>query len=224
MNQQHPAWFAAAQSPTVTPLVAAAPPQIMSLGWYLTSRYGGRIVPALSTTTALILARVWNAQGAASSVGDAALMIALAAGATLHGTISATKVHGGHVLTAVEFAAAGSFALIAPAAYTTSTALALILWLVATGLVYGMSNRHWRAARIAAEERQHELLMLQTDRIADVQVAAIQGQAQAQALAYGLLLAQAIEQRQALDPTSFQSAALVGSGLPQLAPASPTED
>ncbi|WP_431684145.1 hypothetical protein [Kitasatospora sp. KL5] len=216
MNPQNlPVW--SLPPATVTPLVPATPPQIQSVGWYLTSRYGGRVLPVTTTTTALILARVWNAQGAAGSWGDAALMIALAAGATFHGVVSAAKQHGHEVITAVAFAAAGALALIGVAAYTASLALALILWLVATALVYSVSARHWRAAREKAEERYHELQMAQVHRIADVQVAQIQGTTQAQALAYGLLLAQAIEQRQQVDPATFQPALLGVHALPQLA-------
>ncbi|MFB7677851.1 hypothetical protein ACFC26_41275 [Kitasatospora purpeofusca] len=222
MTQNLPPWLTAPQVSTVTPLVAATPPQIMSLGVYVTSRYGGRILPALTTTTALILARVWNAQGAAGSWGDAALMIALASGATLYGIVSASKPHGDPVLTGVSFAAGGSFALLGAAAYTASPALALILWLVATALVYAVSTRHWRTARASAEQRYHELQLAQVHRSADVQVAQLQGTTQAQALAYGLLLAQAIEQRQIVNPQTFQAAMLAEAGLPQLAPAATT--
>ncbi|MFI9332950.1 hypothetical protein ACIGZJ_36120 [Kitasatospora sp. NPDC052868] len=218
-HQQLPAWLSPTPAPTVTPLVPAQPPQIMSLGAYAASRYGGRLFPALTTTTALILARVWNAQGAAGSWGDAALMIALASGATLYGIVSASKTHGDPILTAAAFGAGGSFALLGVAAYTESPALALIMWLVATAMVYALSARHWRAAAERAEQRYHELQMAQVHRFADVQVAQIQGNAQAQALAYGLMLAQAIEDRRAVDPATFQASLLIGAGLPQLAAA-----
>ncbi|WP_053651983.1 hypothetical protein [Streptomyces sp. XY431] len=203
--------------PTITPLVPAQPPQIMSAGAYLASRYGGRIVPALSTSTALILARIWHTQGAAGSYGDAALMIALAAGSTLHGIISASKQNGHEVITAVAFAASGAFALVGVAAYTASWALAAIVWLVATVLVYSVSARHWRAASEHAEQRYHELQLTQVNRLADVQIAQVERDTTAQALAYGLALQAAIEQRQALDPRTFQLQAVAAAGLPQLA-------
>ncbi|MQS17940.1 hypothetical protein F7Q99_38565 [Streptomyces kaniharaensis] len=210
------------QPTTVTPLVPAQPPQIMSAGTYLVTRYGGRVAPFLSTTTALVLARIWHDQGAAGSWGDVALMLALSAGSTFHGVVSASKEHGHEVITAVAFAASGSFALIGVAAYTSSWALAAILWLVATVLVYSVTARHWRTARERAEARWHELQLTQVNRLADVETARLQATVQAQALTYGLMLAQAIDHRQTLDPATFQAAMLAGTGLPQLTPASTT--
>ncbi|MQS17982.1 hypothetical protein F7Q99_38795 [Streptomyces kaniharaensis] len=64
--------------------------------------------------------------------------------------------------------------------------------------------------------------MTQVNRLADVETARLQATVQAQALTYGLMLAQAIDHRQTLDPATFQAAMLAGTGLPQLTPASTT--
>jgi hypothetical protein len=150
-------------------------------------------------------------------------MAALAVGASVYGTVSAAKVNGDPTLTAVSFAAGGAFALTGVAAYTASPALACIMWLVSTGVVYAVSAGHWRRARERGEERRHELMMLQADRFADVQVAAIQSQTQAQALAMGLTLAAAIEARQQAGP-GFDAAALYQGGLPRLAELTTTKE
>lgn len=44
-----------------------------------------KAAPALATSTVLILGRIWNANGAEHSVGNAALMVVLAAGAATAG-------------------------------------------------------------------------------------------------------------------------------------------
>lgn len=44
-----------------------------------------KVAPALATSTVLILGRIWNANGAEHSVGNAALMVVLAAGAATAG-------------------------------------------------------------------------------------------------------------------------------------------
>ncbi|MEU3574649.1 hypothetical protein AB0E96_40520 [Kitasatospora sp. NPDC036755] len=204
------------QPTTVTPLVPAQPPQIMSAGSYVATRYGSRLMPVLTTTTALILARIWHEQGAAGSWGDVALMIVLSGASSAHGMVSAAKENGSEIITAVAFAASGAFALVGVSAYTSSWALAALLWLVATALVYAVTARHWRVARERAEARWHELQLTQVNRLADVETARLQATVQAQALTYGLMLARAVEHREALDPATFQAAVLAGTGLPQL--------
>ncbi|MEU5008478.1 hypothetical protein ACFWW5_21055 [Streptomyces albidoflavus] len=203
---QLPAWYS-------QHILAPPPPQYD--GITLLIAYSSRIVPGITTSTALILARIWHEQGAADSVGNAALMTALAAGSFAAACISAAHRNSA-VTTAVAFTAAGSFAVIGPAAYTESWALAALLWLVATVLVYVVSSRHWRAARQLREARDHELALARLESATTVATAVIGRDAQAQALAYGLTLAAAVEQRAQLDPNTYDRAALTKAGLPKL--------
>jgi hypothetical protein len=153
-----PAWVRSPQPGPVIP-DPYGPPQIMSLGRYLLTRYGSRVAPGLSSTTVLVLARWWHERGAAHSVGDAALMIALSAACAGMGTVAASGRHGegeGAVV-AAAFGAAGAFAVIAPAAYSNEMALPLIVWVVATVLVYAVCAHYWRQDRRADRERRHQL-------------------------------------------------------------------
>lgn len=174
------------------------------------------MVPIITTSTALALARIWHEQGAAHSIGDMTLMIALALGSFGAACVSAIHPHGDHVTTAVGFTACGAFALAAPVAYTESWALSGLLWLVATVLVYATSARHWRAARKAREAREHELALARLASATTVATATLTRDTQAQALAYALTLTRAVEQRVQLDPTTYDPAALQRAGLPQL--------
>ncbi|MEU4924632.1 hypothetical protein AB0G29_35425 [Streptomyces parvus] len=206
--EQLPAWY--------SQQLPAPAPQPQYDGLTLLIAYSGRIVPVITTSTALILARLWHEQGAAHSVGNMALMIALSAGSFAAACVSAAHRNGDPVTTAVAFTAAGAFAVVGPAAYTESWALAMLLWLVATVLVYVVSSRHWRTARQLREARTHELALARLDSATTVATAVIGRDAQAQALAYGLTLARAVEQRIQLDPTTYDPAALTTAGLPEL--------
>jgi hypothetical protein len=203
-----PAWY--------SQHLPAAAPQPQYDGLTLLIAYSGRIVPVITTSTALILARIWHEQGAANSVGDMALMIALAAGSFAAACVSASHRNSDAVTTAVAFTASGAFAVIGPAAYTESWALSMLLWLVATVLVYVVSSRHWRNARQLREARDHELALARLDSATTVATAVIDRDTKAQALAYGLTLARAVEQRIQLDPTTYDPAALMKVGLPEL--------
>ncbi|WP_371558747.1 hypothetical protein OG416_39050 (plasmid) [Streptomyces longwoodensis] len=205
---QLPAWY--------SQHLPAAAPQPQYDGLTLLIAYSGRIVPVITTSTALILARIWHEQGAAHSVGDMALMIALAAGSFAAACVSAAHRNSDAVTTAVAFTASGAFAIIGPAAYTESWALSMLLWLVATVLVYVVSSRHWRAARQLREARDHELALARLDSATTVATAVIDRDAKAQALAYGLTLAAAVEHRARLDPISYDPAVLTKAGLPEL--------
>ncbi|MBV9025212.1 MAG: hypothetical protein JO362_15795 [Streptomycetaceae bacterium] len=194
----------------------AMPPQIHHTGATWLCAYSGRVVPVITTSTALALARIWHEQGAAHSIGDMALMVALSGGAFAAACVSAANRHSDAVTTAVAFTAAGAFALIGPAAYTESWALAALIWCVATVLVYITSARHWRTARQAREEREHELALARLDSLTRITSASIERDNKAQALAYGLMFAQAVEDRRRLDPTTYDPAALQKAGLPEL--------
>lgn len=203
-----PAWY--------SQHLPAPAPQVHHTGVSLLIAYSGRVVPIITTSTALALARIWHAQGAAHSIGSAALMVALSAGSFAAACVSAVHRNGDPVTTAVAFSASGAFAVIGPAAYTESWALSALLWLVATVLVYVTTSRHWRRARQACEAREHELALARLESVTRIAGAAIERDSQAQALAYGLMVAQAIEQRRQLDPTSYDPAALQGAGVPEL--------
>ncbi|GAA1377173.1 hypothetical protein ACFPK5_00415 [Streptomyces beijiangensis] len=205
---QLPAWYS-------QNLLAPAP-QVHHTGASLLIAYSGRLVPILTTTTALALARLWNEQGAAHSVGNMVLIVALSAGAFAAACVSAIHRNSDPVTTAVAFTASGAFAVIGPAAYTESWALSALLWLVATVLVYVTSSRHWRAARQARETREHELALARLTSATTVATAVIGRDAQAQALAYSLTLARAVEQRIQLDPHTYDPVTLTKAGLPEL--------
>ncbi|MFM9735207.1 hypothetical protein [Streptomyces niveiscabiei] len=207
------------RDPTLAPYTAyplAPPPQVQHTGLTLAAAYSGRLVPVITTSTALALARIWHEQGAAHSVGNMALMIALSGGAFAAACVSAVHRNSDSVTTAVAFTASGAFALIGPAAYTESWALATLIWLVATVLVYLTSTRHWRAARTAREEREHELALARLASITHIETTRIDRDGEVQALAYGLMFAQAVEDRRRLDPATYDAAAVERAGLPQL--------
>lgn len=205
---QLPSWY--------SQQLPAPAPQVQHTGLSLLISYSGRVVPIITTSTALILARLWHEQGAAESAGNMALMLALAAGSFAAACVSASHRNSDAVTTAVAFTASGAFALIGPAAYTASPALAMLLWLVATVLVYVVSARHWRAARQDREARDHELVLARLDSATTVATAVLDRDAKAKALAYGLTLARAVEQRIQLDPFTYDPAELTKAGLPEL--------
>ncbi|MFD8386538.1 hypothetical protein ACFV2X_49955 [Streptomyces sp. NPDC059679] len=194
----------------------APPPQPHHTGLSLLMAYSGRVVPVITTSTALALARIWHEQGAAHSAGNMALMIALSAGSFAAACVSAAHRNSDAITTAVAFTASGAFAVIGPAAYTESWALAALLWLVATVLVYVVSSRHWRTARQDREAREHELALARLNSATTVATALVERDTRAQALTYGLMFAQALEDRRRLDPNTYDPAAIERAGLPQL--------
>lgn len=103
-----------------------------------------KAAPVLATSTVLILARIWNANGAQHSIGDASVMGALAVGAAFAGRSLATGQNGDGTAASIGFTAAGAFATAGVAAYTDGLPLPLLLWAVATVLAYILATRHWR--------------------------------------------------------------------------------
>ncbi|MEU7302639.1 hypothetical protein [Streptomyces sp. NPDC007206] len=175
-----------------------------------------KAVPAVATTTVLALARIWNANGAEHSVGNAALMAVLAAGAAAGGASLARA--GEPVLAATGYAVSGSLALAGVAGYSDGLSLPLLLWALATALAYCFAARHWRQDRretVAYErhvsERREE--HAHTERVETIRATAQIEVARAGG-AYAEQLAQALVTRAALpgfDPTALESA-----GLPEL--------
>lgn len=115
------------------------------------------LMPAAAPSVILALGRWWHAEGAAHSIGDAALMSVLAAGAL--GAGLATRSTGS--LPAYCAGTAGGLAAAAIAGYTSGLALPLITWAVATALTAVAAVRGHRAesrgevehARVMQRER-----------------------------------------------------------------------
>ena len=180
----------------------------------------GRIAPGLTTATVLVLARIWNANGAEHSVGDAALMIALSGGAAAAGWASAKGLNGDPTITATAWTASGALAVVACAAYADGLALPFILWVLATAGVYTLAAREWRQDRRTREaaaseyalrhmERRHDLAIEETRADAQVRVAE-------ENVAYANALADAIAARQLLDPqTAVDAAEILKNSTPR---------
>ncbi|MFJ2636002.1 hypothetical protein ACIO6U_29180 [Streptomyces sp. NPDC087422] len=177
-----------------------------------------KAVPALATSTVLILARIWNANGAQHSIGDASVMGTLAIGAAFAGNALARGYSGEPVAAAVGFTAAGTFALAGVAAYTDGLPLPLLLWSVATVLAYVLAHRHWRTDRRetvayerATADRRETQRHVETVEIIRACAAVDTARAGGE---YATALAAALTARAALpgyDPT-----ALTAAGLPEL--------
>jgi hypothetical protein len=102
-----------------------------------------KAAPAIATTTVLALARIWNANGAEHSVGNAALMTVLSAGAAAAG-VAAGNSTGDSVLAGTAFAASGALAFAGVAGYADGLPLPLLLWSLATAGAYALAARYWR--------------------------------------------------------------------------------
>jgi hypothetical protein len=177
-----------------------------------------KAAPALATSTVLILARIWNASGAEHSIGDAAVMGVLAAGAAYAGSKLATGDNGDGTAAAIGFTAAGTMAFAGVAAYSDGLPLPLLLWSVATVLAYVLAFRHWRTDRRDAIAYERATLdRRETQRHVET-VEVIRARAQVEAAqaggAYATALAAALTARAALP--GFDPVALTTAGLPEL--------
>lgn len=185
-----------------------------------------KAAPALATSTVLILARIWNANGAEQSIGNAVLMGALALGSAAAGAFASTGLNGGDNLAAsAAFGTAGALAFAGVAGYSAGLALPLLLWAVATVLAYVLAARHWRTDRREATAHERHITDRREEHAHVERVEAIRAQAQIttaqvqvdvarESTAYASALADALTARAALpgyDPT-----ALTTTGLPQL--------
>ncbi|MFJ2407055.1 hypothetical protein ACIOUE_37810 [Streptomyces xanthochromogenes] len=110
-------------------------------------RYAPKAAPAIATTTVLVLARLWNANGAEHSAGAATLMGALALGTAAAGVVVTNGHHGDPATTALTFTASGTLAFAGVGAYSADLPLPLLLWAVATVLGYILAFRYWREDR-----------------------------------------------------------------------------
>ncbi|WP_329368512.1 hypothetical protein OG896_23925 [Streptomyces sp. NBC_00669] len=200
--------------PTYTPPGTTTP--LVQRHWIATA--APKTAPALATTTVLALARIWNANGAEHSIGDASVMGALAIGAAFAGNALARGQSGEPTAAAIGFTAAGTFALAGVAAYTDGLPLPLLLWGIATVLGYVAAARHWRTdhrehiaydrATEARRETQHHVETVELIRArAQVETALAGGE-------YTAALAAALTARAALP--GYDPATLTKSGLPEL--------
>ncbi|MEU8677326.1 hypothetical protein [Streptomyces sp. NPDC048560] len=178
-----------------------------------------KAAPAFATSTVLILGRIWNANGAEHSVGNAALMIVLAAGAATAGAFAAGGRGGGDgVLAATAFATSGGLALAGVAGYSDGWSLPILLWAVATAVAYGIAARHWRTDRRATltHDRQSSVRREEHGHIERVEAlrAGAQIEVARSGAAYAEQLATALITRAALP--GYDPAALTRAGLPEL--------
>ncbi|WP_028810401.1 hypothetical protein [Streptomyces flavidovirens] len=185
-----------------------------------------KAAPAVATSTVLILGRIWNANGAEHSVGNAALMVVLAAGAAAAGAFASAGRAGDSVIAGTAFAASGGLALAGVAGYADGLPLPLLLWALATTVAYGITARHWRTDRrdTLAHHRHTTERREEHGHIERVEAlrAGAQIQVAREGAAYATALAQALTARAALP--GFDPAHLTWAGLPELPTGHRTEE
>ncbi|WP_405971682.1 hypothetical protein OG496_18820 [Streptomyces sp. NBC_00988] len=176
-----------------------------------------KAAPALATTTVLALARIWNANGAEHSVGNAALMTVLSAGAAAAG-VAAGNSTGDSVLAGTAFAASGALAFAGVAGYADGLPLPLLLWSLATAGAYALAARYWRTDRrdTVSYERHMSDRREEYAHIERVETlhSATQIEVARTGAAYAEQLAAALVTRATLP--GFDPTALERAGLPQL--------
>ncbi|MFF4350879.1 hypothetical protein [Streptomyces sp. NPDC001530] len=177
-----------------------------------------KAAPAIATTTVLALARIWNANGAEHSVGNAVLMAVLSTGAAAAGACASVGHAGDSTIAGTAFAASGGLALAGVAGYADGMSLPLLLWTLATAGAYGLAARYWRAdrrERVAHErhvsercEEHAHIERVETLRATTQIEVARTGAAYAEQLAHALITRAALP---GFDPTALERA-----GLPEL--------
>ncbi|MGR8009632.1 hypothetical protein [Streptomyces hypolithicus] len=177
-----------------------------------------KAAPALATSTVLILGRIWNANGAEHSVGNAALMVVLAAGAATAGAFASAGRAGDPVIAGTAFAASGGLALAGVAGYADGLPLPLLLWVLATATAYGIAARYWRTDRRDTVAYQRQTAVRHEEHGHIERVEALRAGAQIEVArtgaAYAERLATALITRAAL--LGYDPAALTRAGLPEL--------
>ncbi|WP_327431743.1 hypothetical protein [Streptomyces sp. NBC_01236] len=177
-----------------------------------------KAAPALATSTVLILARIWNANGAEHSIGNAVLMTALSLAAATAGACATIGRAGDPVIAGTAFAASGALAFAGVAGYTDALPLPLLLWSVATAGAYTLAARYWRTDRREHGAHQRHVSERREEHAHIERVETIRGTTQIEVArtgaAYAEQLAQALITRAALP--GFDSTALERAGLPEL--------
>ena len=177
-----------------------------------------KAAPALATTTVLALARIWNANGAEHSVGNAVLMTALSIGAAAAGACASVGYAGDSTIAGTAFAASGALAFAGVAGYADGLPLPLLLWSVATAGAYALAARYWRTDRRDRVAHERHVSDRREERAHVERVETIRGTTQIEVArtgaAYAEQLAQALVTRAALP--GFDPSVLEAAGLPEL--------
>lgn len=177
-----------------------------------------KAAPALATSTVLILGRIWNANGAEHSVGNATLMVVLATGAAAAGACASVGRAGDGVLAGTCFAASGGLALAGVAGYADGLSLPLLLWALATAVAYGLAARYWRTDRRDAVSFERRMSEKREDHGHAERIEAMRSRTQIEVAregaAYATALAEAMTARAMLP--GFDPTELTRAGLPEL--------
>ncbi|MFJ8010222.1 hypothetical protein [Streptomyces fagopyri] len=177
-----------------------------------------KTAPVLATSTVLILARIWNANGAEHSTGNAVLMTALALAAGAAGVFASTGWAGDKTIAATAFATSGALAFTGIAGYADGLSLPLLLWVLATITVYALAARNWRTDRRATIAHERQLGERRAEHAHIERVEALKAGTQIEVArsgaAYAEQLATALLTRATLP--GFDPQALTDAGLPQL--------
>ncbi|ATW50562.1 hypothetical protein [Streptomyces peucetius] len=185
-----------------------------------------KVAPAIATSTVLILGRIWNANGAEHSVGNAALMVVLATGAAAAGACASVGRSGDGVLAGTCFAASGGLALAGVAGYADGISLPLLLWALATAVAYGLAARYWRTDRRDAVSFERRMTEKREDHSHTERIEAVRSRTQIEVAregaAYATALAEAMTARAMLP--GFDPTELTRAGLPELPTTTPKEN
>ncbi|WP_406373552.1 hypothetical protein OG788_24965 [Streptomyces sp. NBC_00647] len=177
-----------------------------------------KAAPAAATSTVLILARIWNSNGAEHSLGNAVLMTALSLAAGAAGMCASIGRAGDPVIAGTAFAASGGLALAGVAGYADGLSLPLLLWVLATTAAYGLAARHWRTDRREHVAQQRHMGERREEHAHIERVEALKAGAQIEVArtgaAYAESLAQALVSRATLP--GFDPTALEHANLPQV--------
>ncbi|MCH0573227.1 hypothetical protein I3F60_28975 [Streptomyces sp. MUM 136J] len=177
-----------------------------------------KAAPAIATSTVLILARIWNANGAEHSLGNAVLMTVLSLGAAAAGACASLGRSGDGALAGTAFAASGGLALAGVAGYADGLSLPLLLWVLATAVAYGLAARYWRTDRRERVAYERHVSDRREERAHIERVETLRATTQIEVArtgaAYAEQLAQALVTRATLP--GFDPTALEAVGLPEL--------
>ncbi|MEV7144411.1 hypothetical protein [Streptomyces tauricus] len=177
-----------------------------------------KAAPALATSTVLILARIWNANGAEHSLGNAVLMTALSLAAAAAGACASVGRASDPVIAGAAFTASGGLALAGVAGYADGISLPLLLWVLATAVTYGLAARYWRDDRRTALSHERHINEQREEHAHIERVETIRGTTQIEVArtgaAYAEQLAAALTAR-AMVP-GFDPESLATAGLPEL--------
>ncbi|MGW6138975.1 hypothetical protein [Streptomyces sp. NPDC055140] len=190
--------------------------QIIARHWLAAA--AAKAAPVLATSTVLILARIWNANGAEHSTGNAVLMTALSLAAGAAGVFASMGHGGDKVIAGTAFAASGALAFTGVAGYADGLSLPLLLWVLATVAAYGIAARYWRTERRETTAHQRHTSVRREEHAHIERVEALKAGAQIESAragaAYAEQLATALITRAALP--GFNPQAVNAAGLPQL--------